>query len=356
MTKNKVNELFWKDKNVFLTGHTGFKGSWLSLWLHKLGANVTGYSLPAPTSPSLFEVARVEEVLTNSIIGDINNYKLLCESMRNANPEIVIHMAAQPLVRRSYNDPIETYQTNVMGTVHIMEAARACSSIQAILNVTTDKCYENKEWEWGYREYEPLGGHDPYSSSKACSELVTAAYRDSFLKTLNINVATARAGNVIGGGDWAEDRLIPDLLKYLINQEQVQIRNPSAIRPWQHVLEPLKGYLLLCENLVLKGKEYAQAWNFGPLDSEMKTVQSIVEHMLEKWPNKTSGYVVTKQDEKTEATILKLDSAKAANNLGWKPYWSLDTTLNSIIQWTLYYEDGKDMREVCREQISQYEN
>lgn len=356
MTKNKLNESFWKNKKVFLTGHTGFKGSWLSLWLHKLGADITGYSLPVPTSPALFEIARVEELLTNSIVGDINNYQFLRECIQEAQPEIVIHMAAQPLVRKSYDNPIETYQTNIMGTVNIMEAARACSSIKAILNVTTDKCYDNKEWEWGYREYEPLGGHDPYSSSKACSELVTAAYRDSFLSLLDIKVATARAGNVIGGGDWAEDRLIPDLLESLVNQTRIQIRNPAAIRPWQHVLEPLKGYLLLCENLILKGKDYAQAWNFGPLESEMKTVQWIVEKMLEKWPNKNPGYSVITQHEKMEANILKLDSSKAIQKLGWKPNWSIDTALNSITEWAVHYENGTDMREICIKQIAQYEN
>ncbi|WDF51492.1 CDP-glucose 4,6-dehydratase [Paenibacillus sp. KACC 21273] len=355
MMGSKLNKSFWKDKNVFLTGHTGFKGSWLSLWLYKLGANVTGYSHPAPTSPSLFEIARIEELLTNSFIGDINNYKFLCESIQKAKPEIIIHMAAQPLVRKSYDDPIETYQTNVMGTVHIMEAARTCSSLKAILNVTTDKCYENKEWEWGYREYESLGGRDPYSNSKACSELVTASYRDSFLSTLDIKVATARAGNVIGGGDWAEDRLIPDLLKSLTNQKEIQIRNPHAIRPWQHVLEPLKGYLLLCENLVLNGKDYAQAWNFGPLDSEIKNVKWIVEHMLEKWPKKNYGYSILTQDIKLEASILKLDSSKATKKIGWEPNWSLDETLDSIIEWEVKYQENKDMRTVCEEQIAKYE-
>lgn len=355
MTKSKLNESFWKNKNVFLTGHTGFKGSWLSLWLHELGANITGYSLPAPTSPSLFEIARIEELLINSFIGDINNYEFLCESIQKAKPEIIIHMAAQPLVRKSYDNPIETYQTNVMGTVHIMEAARTCSSLKAILNVTTDKCYENREWEWGYRENEALGGHDPYSNSKACSELVTAAYRDSFLSTLDIKVATARAGNVIGGGDWAEDRLIPDLLKSLINHEKIKIRNPHAIRPWQHVLEPLKGYLLLCENLVLKGKDYAQAWNFGPLDSQIKNVQWIVEHMLEKWPKKNYGYSILKDDIKAEASILKLDSSKATKKIGWEPNWSLDETLDSIIEWEVQYQEDKDMRNVCKEQIAKYE-
>ena len=261
---------------MFLTGHTGFKGSWLSLWLHNMGAQVTGYSLPAPTSPSLFELGHLENILIKSIIGDVSDFKFLREAMHASKPDIIIHMAAQPLVRKSYEDPIETYRTNVMGTVNIMEAARNCDSVRVILNVTTDKCYENQEWHWGYRETEPLGGHDPYSSSKACSELITATYRKSFLESLDIRVATARAGNVIGGGDWALDRLIPDMVRSVISGDQIHIRNPNAIRPWQHVLEPLSGYLLLCQRLFdHDGGKFAEAWNFGPSEQDAKSVEWI---------------------------------------------------------------------------------
>ncbi|MBU8915026.1 CDP-glucose 4,6-dehydratase [Bacillus sp. FJAT-29953] len=355
MKTGKISRRFWAGKNVFLTGHTGFKGSWLSLWLHSMGAKVTGYSLPAPTTPSLFEQGKVKDVLVESVIGDITDLEKLRLSLKKAQPEIIIHMAAQPLVRKSFEDPVQTYKTNVMGTVNIMEAARTCSSVRVILNVTTDKCYENQEWHWGYRESEPLGGFDPYSSSKACSELITSAYRRSFLESTETQVATARAGNVIGGGDWAEDRLIPDLVRALTKGEQIKIRNPDAVRPWQHVLEPLSGYLLLCQQLFLDGKEYAQAWNFGPRDSDARPVEWIVKQMLGRWPYQHPGYQVIRQDHWHEANMLKLDCSKAINELNWTPKWTLDKALDATIQWVAGYLEGKDLKELCVQQIDQYE-
>ncbi|MDK8183527.1 CDP-glucose 4,6-dehydratase [Paenibacillus sp. UMB4589-SE434] len=355
MKSGRVDRSFWRGKNVFLTGHTGFKGGWLSLWLHSMGANVTGYSLSAPTTPSLFELSKLENVLIRSIIGDVTDLGLLQESLIESNPDIIIHMAAQPLVRKSYEEPVQTYMTNVMGTVNIMEAARSCSSLRVILNVTTDKCYENQEWHWGYRENEPLGGYDPYSSSKACSELITSAYRRSFLQTTDVRVATARAGNVIGGGDWAEDRLIPDLIRALINGDQIEIRNPKAVRPWQHVLEPLSGYLLLCQRLYLQGKEYAQAWNFGPQESDAKPVEWIVNQMLKKWPHQHPGYLVNKQEQCHEANMLKLDCSKAFLELGWTPRWSLDQALDATIQWVDGYLRGMNIKELCEQQIREFE-
>ena len=278
---------FWRGKRVFLTGHTGFKGSWLSIWLHSLGAEVTGYALEPPTDPSLFSLAGVDGLLT-SIIADVRDLERLQAEMVHAAPEIVIHMAAQPLVRDSYKIPVETYATNVMGTVHLLEALRSCPALRAVVNVTTDKVYENREWLWGYREIEPMGGYDPYSNSKGCSELVTAAYRSSYFNPLDysrhgVAVATARAGNVIGGGDWANDRLIPDVVRSILAGEPVQIRNPGAIRPWQHVLEPLSGYLTLAEHLFAGGARYAQGWNFGPAEEDARPVAWLVERLCSDW-------------------------------------------------------------------------
>ncbi|MEX3618290.1 CDP-glucose 4,6-dehydratase [Paenibacillus glucanolyticus] len=355
MKSGIVEHCFWAGKNVFLTGHTGFKGSWLSIWLQSMGARVTGYSLTPPTTPSLFELGNVEKILVESIIGDVTNLEMLRRSMQKANPDVIIHMAAQPLVRKSYEDPVQTYQTNVMGTVNVMEAARTCNSVRVILNVTTDKCYENQEWHWGYRESEPLGGFDPYSSSKACSELITSAYRRSFLESMNVRVATARAGNVIGGGDWAEDRLIPDLMRALTSGEQIQIRNPDAIRPWQHVLEPLSGYLLLCQQLYLVGEEYAQAWNFGPQENDARSVEWIVNQMISKWSSEHPGYQVIKQDYKHEANMLKLDCSKAMQELNWTPRWTLDRALDATIQWLEEYLKGRDIIELCKHQLAEYE-
>lgn len=348
---------FWKGRRVFLTGHTGFKGSWLSLWLNKLGADVSGYALAPPTEPCLYNICKVDNLLS-SVIADIRDGETLTKAMLASKPEIIIHMAAQPLVRDSYKDPVETYSTNIMGTVNLLEAVRHCKSVRAVLNVTTDKCYENKEWEWGYRENEPLGGYDPYSSSKACSELVTAAYRNSFFNVSDyeshgVAIASARAGNVIGGGDWAKDRLIPDCINALLKSEKVLIRNPYAIRPWQHVLEPLGGYLLLAQRLYEKGPEYAEAFNFGPNESDAMPVEWIVKRICHNWGDGAS-YVVESGDHPHEANYLKLDCSKAKSKLGWAPQWDLEKSLEKIIEWVRVYQKKSEMRDVCLSQIEEY--
>jgi CDP-glucose 4,6-dehydratase len=349
---------FWETKRVFITGHTGFKGSWLSLWLHQMGAEIIGYALEPPTEPSLFRLANLAE-LVDSKTNDIRDAAALNKALSEAAPDIVIHMAAQPLVRESYNSPVETYATNVMGTVNLLEAARKCPSVRAVINVTTDKCYENKEWLWGYRENEPMGGYDPYSSSKACSELVTAAYRQSFFNPQShdkhgVAVATARAGNVIGGGDWATDRLICDCVGALLGGKEIVIRNPRAIRPWQHVLEPLSGYLILAQQLFEKGPAFGGAWNFGPNDSDARSVEWIVENMCKLWGNGAS-FRVDQGDHPHEATYLKLDCSKAKTFLGWQPRWHLAQTLDSIIAWTRAYKSGAAMRTICLEQVAEYQ-
>ncbi|MFS0859488.1 CDP-glucose 4,6-dehydratase [Paenibacillus taichungensis] len=347
---------FWNGKKVFITGHTGFKGSWLSLWLSSLGARVTGYALPPQDNNSLFHVAEIESEIERSIIGDIKDSANLTKSMQEAEPEIVFHLAAQPLVRESYRNPVDTYMTNVMGTVHLFEASRESGTVRAIVNVTTDKCYENKEWVWGYREDEPLGGYDPYSSSKACSELVTSAYRNSFFKEgvkgPQIALASARAGNVIGGGDWAEDRLVPDIIRSLLKGTEIRIRNPKAIRPWQHVLEPLSGYMELAERLY-KGENLAEAWNFGPDDADVQTVEWIVESFCSKWGG-TSKYVIQPETTLHEAHQLKLDCSKAKAYLDWHPRWNLEQAIDKIIEWTLAYERNERMKALCLRQIEEY--
>lgn len=351
--EGKVNSIFWQNKKVFLTGHTGFKGSWLSLWLQSMGANVKGYALVPPTTPSLFQEAKVGENM-ESIIGDIRNITTLKESMVSFNPDILIHMAAQPLVRLSYKDPIDTYSTNVMGTVNVLESARNCTNLKAVVSVTTDKCYENKEWIWGYRENEAMGGYDPYSSSKGCAELVTSAYRNSFFNSdTTAFIASARAGNVIGGGDWAEDRLIPDILKSFENSKSVVIRNPLAIRPWQHVLEPLSGYLVLAQNLYSKGDTYAEAWNFGPKEEDCKPVNWILDKMVEYW-GKNAKWELDKNNNPHEAGFLKLDCSKAAYELKWKPKWNLEHTLCLIVNWHQDWKTGKNMKDACLSEIESY--
>lgn len=346
-----LNTTFWQGKRVFLTGHTGFKGAWLSVWLHHLGAIVKGYALHPPTQPSLFEIAQVGRVI-ESEIGDIRNLDQLKNSMHGFDPEIVIHMAAQPLVRLSYHQPVETYSTNVMGTVHVLEAARACAHLKAIVNVTTDKCYENKEWVWGYRENEPMGGHDPYSSSKGCAELVTAAYRRSFLSTQGIGLASARAGNVIGGGDFAADRLIPDILRAFEKNQPVVIRHPKATRPWQHVLEPLSGYLLLAQALYDQPNDYAEGWNFGPNEADVQPVSWILDKMIQHWQGTT--WQLDSQVQLHEAGYLKLDIAKARTKLGWQPTWSLQTALEKIVSWHQAWLSGEDMQAYCLQEIKQF--
>lgn len=351
--KGKVNPSFWKGKKVFLTGHTGFKGSWLSLWLQSMGAVVKGYSLAPPTTPSLFIVAEVAKNM-ESQIGDIRDLELLKQSMLDFNPDILIHMAAQPLVRLSYVEPVDTYTTNVIGTVNVLEAARSCPNLKAIVSVTTDKCYENKEWAWGYRENEPMGGHDPYSSSKGCAELVSSAYRNSFFNTKDTAaLATARAGNVIGGGDWADDRLIPDILKAFENSKSVVVRNPLSTRPWQHVLEPLSGYLVLAEHLYQYGQEYAEAWNFGPKEEDCKPVNWILDKMVATW-GAGAGWELDKNSHPHEAGFLKLDCSKAALKLHWHPRWNLEHTLGLIVNWHQDWRAGKNINEKCLQEIVNY--
>lgn len=348
---------FWTGKRVFITGHTGFKGTWLTLWLHALGAKLTGYALPPPTRPSLFELCNGGD-LVHSVLADVRDYERLKAELVAACPDIVIHLAAQPLVRASYQNPVETYAVNVMGTVHLLEAVRACNSVRAVLNVTTDKCYENREWPWGYRENEPLGGYDPYSSSKACSEMVTAAYRDSFFNPESHGrhgaaLASARAGNVIGGGDWAADRLIPDCMDALLRGEVVLIRNPHATRPWQHVLEPLSGYLLLAERLYQEGCAFAGGWNFGPRDEDARPVSWIVDTLCSLWGSDAS-YRVAEGEHPHEAHCLKLDCSKARAFLGWAQRWDLDQSLVSIVDWYQIYRGKGDLRETCYLQLQDF--
>lgn len=353
-----IDTQFWRGKRVFLTGHTGFKGSWLSLWLQDMGAEVTGYSLPPPSQPNLFDVAAVATGMV-SIIGDIRDGKAVADTMKDARPEIVIHMAAQSLVRYSYEHPVETYSTNVMGLVNVFEAIRQTPGIKAVVNVTSDKCYDNKEWAWGYRESEPMGGYDPYSSSKGCAELITAAYRQSYFSPEayaqhGTALGSGRAGNVIGGGDWAADRLIPDMMRALADSKTVLIRNPHAIRPWQHVLEPLGGYLLLASKLYLDGLKYAEGWNFGPADDDVKPVQWIVEKLTQKW-GAGASWARDGQSGPHEATFLKLDCSKARAFLGWTPTWDLNHTLEKISEWHKAALDGADMRAMSVSQIHQFQ-
>lgn len=349
-----VEPAFWQGKRVFLTGHTGFKGSWLSLWLQAMGARVFGLALAPPTSPALFDVARVGDGM-ESTIGDIRDFSVVSAAINQARPDIVIHMAAQPLVRLSYDAPVETYATNVMGTVHVLEAARHASNLRAVVNVTTDKCYENREWFWGYREDEPMGGFDPYSNSKGCSELATSAFRRSFFRPANIGLASARAGNVIGGGDWAADRLVPDILRSFERDEPVKIRNSSAIRPWQHVLEPLSGYLVLAQKLYDGDHALDEPWNFGPRDEDAQPVGWIVEQMAALW-GPEACWQVDGGPHPHEAHFLKLDISKAHARLGWAPKWNLSTALHQIIDWHRSWLDGKDMKASCLAQIEMYQN
>ena len=352
-----VDPSFWRKKQVFLTGHTGFKGSWLTLWLANLGAQVWGYSLLPPTQPNLFQLCQLDQIST-STIGDIREPKSLEGALLAAKPEVVIHMAAQALVRKSYLSPIETYAVNVLGTVNLLEAVRVCPGIKAIIIVTTDKCYENREWVWSYRENETLGGYDPYSSSKACSELVTAAYRSSYFNPVDyaghgVALASVRAGNVIGGGDWAADRLIPETVKTLFSGGEISLRSPGAIRPWQHVLEPLAGYLTLAQKLYLDGPKYGEAWNFGPEASDEQSVCWVVKTLCQKW-GENARYKITPGHHPHEAATLKLDCAKAKSWLGWYPRWNLDQALSKVVEWYKAFQAKQDLTALCLRQIEEY--
>ncbi|MHB8303121.1 MAG: CDP-glucose 4,6-dehydratase [Acidobacteriaceae bacterium] len=358
---------FWQGRKVFLTGHTGFKGSWLALWLQHLGADAMGYALPPHTAPSLYTAANVADGMA-SVLGDLGDLAGMKAAMRDHRPEVVVHMAAQSLVRASYRDPIGTYETNVLGTAKLLEAARACDSVHAIVVVTTDKCYENQEWPWAYRENDALGGFDPYSNSKACAEMVVGAYRSSFFHPARyaehgVSLATARSGNVIGGGDWSSDRLMVDILRAFSAGETLRIRNPHAIRPWQHVLDPLRGYMMLAEKLYTHGTQFSGAWNFGPQYMGAKSVEWIVEYIASRWNAATSDgpsaavaprWVVDGGEHPHEAQMLKLDWTKASMELGWHPALSLPEALDMTLDWHRDVHEGGDARQKCISQLDAY--
>jgi CDP-glucose 4,6-dehydratase len=348
----------WSGRRVFLTGHTGFKGSWLALWLTQMGAVVHGYSLAPPSKPSLFEVAHVSERISH-VDADVCDLPRLQAAMNAFSPEVVFHLAAQSLVRRSYTEPVLTYATNVMGTVNVLESIRQTPSVKAAVMVTTDKCYENREWQWGYREQDRLGGRDPYSNSKACAELVSAAYRQSFfppdkLDKHGVAVATVRAGNVIGGGDWAVDRVIPDLIRGFIADRKVAIRNPQAIRPWQHVMEPLRGYIQLAERLLARDISVISAWNFGPLETDARPVEWIARELAKLW-SPSASWSTDEGVHPHEATYLKLDCARAHNLLGWRPVLDLSNSLGLIVEWFKQWQAGSDMQQITLDQIAAYQ-
>lgn len=354
-----IHPAFWRDRKVLITGHTGFKGSWLSLWLLSMGACVSGYALPPATNPSLFQLAGIGNEMEH-MTGDVRNLADLEKSLQSAAPEIVFHMAAQPIVRESYLHPVETYETNVMGTVNVLEAVRHRPSVRAVVVVTTDKCYENKEWVWGYRESDPMGGFDPYSSSKGCAELIVSAYRNSFFSgsgkdTPHMALASARAGNVIGGGDWAVDRLIPDILRSFSLGQPVCIRRPEAIRPWQYVLEPLCGYLRLAEDLCQDGGRFAESFNFGPRTEDVQSVGWIVRRMVELWGD-GARYEIDMGDHPHEANFLKLDISKAHTFLHWSPIWDIRTALGHTVEWEKRRLSGENARDICLQQIQTYSN
>lgn len=350
-----IDQSFWAGKRVFITGHSGFKGSWLSLWLQELGAKVYGFSLPPPTSPSLFELASVADRMV-STFGDIRDLQALCSAVSSAAPEIVLHLAAQPLVLESYETPLETMQTNIMGTAHVLDALRDQPSIRSVVVVTSDKCYANREWHWAYRENEAMGGADPYSMSKGCAELVTDSYRRSFFTGDSApGIATARAGNVIGGGDYAKDRIITDIMAALRRGDPVQVRNPHAIRPWQHVLEPLNGYLMLAEALYEEPQEHSMGWNFGPGEEDARPVGWICDELTNRWGDDAS-WEVDGAEYRHEATYLKLDSSKARSELSWRSKLSLSQTLDWILDWNRCADNGDNLREVTIGQITTFQD
>jgi CDP-glucose 4,6-dehydratase len=349
------NGAFWSGRRVLVLGHTGFKGAWLSLWLHRMGASVCGLSLPPPTEPSLFALADLARLVPTTF-GDIRDLDAVRSAMRECQPHVVFHLAAQALVRRSYRDPIETYATNVMGTAHVLEAIRSVPSVRAVVVVTSDKCYENREWLWAYRETEAMGGHDPYSSSKGCAELVISAYRRSFFAQPDgpvVGIASARAGNVIGGGDWAEDRLLPDCMRALCNGRCIEIRNPRAIRPWQHVLEPLCGYLRLAECLDADADGFGDAWNFGPADEDARPVAWIVERVVERWGD-GAAWSLASDDTPHEATWLKVDASRARMRLGWAPRLILPDSLDWTVTWHRRLHAGEAAGALAAEQLDRY--
>lgn len=353
-----MNKQFWNNKKILLTGHTGFKGSWLSLWLQKLNADVVGFSKSIPTNPSLFELANVEDGIT-SIIGNVCDYNELEKTIKEFKPEIIIHMAAQAILRESYKNPIETYATNIMGTVNLFESIRKVGNVKVIVNITTDKCYLPNESSKSHIETDRLGGYDPYSSSKACSELITSSYRNSFFNPKEyekhgISIASCRAGNVIGGGDWAKDRLIPDIMKGIMNNQTIKIRNPNSIRPWQHVLDPLNGYLSLVEKLWISGSEYSEGWNFGPLENDEKPVKWIVEKLIEQC-SKNIKYEIDDCYNPHEENYLRLNCKKANTKLNWIPKLKLEEGLKWITEWYSQYEENKNMREVTEQQIEKFQ-
>jgi CDP-glucose 4,6-dehydratase len=353
-----VNPDFWRGKRVFLTGHTGFKGGWASLWLASMGAKVAGYALAPVTEPNLFEVANVAGVLEENHIADICDREKLARALVAFRPDVVIHMAAQALVRYSYAEPVETYATNVMGTVHVLDAIRRCPSVRAAVMVTSDKCYQNNEWPWGYREDEPMGGYDPYSNSKGCAELVTSAYRQSFFPAARygehgVAVASGRAGNVIGGGDWSADRLVPDAIAAFQKGVPLMIRSPGAVRPWQHVLEPVSGYLVLAQALAEQGAAFDGGWNFGPSEDDARSVREVVELVIEKWGD-AAHWQQDGAEQPHEAHFLKLDCSKAKQYLGWRPAWNLSTAIGATVDWHRARMKGEDMQQVCQRQIEEY--
>ncbi len=349
---------FWRSRRVFLTGHTGFKGSWLSLWLDALGADVTGYALAPPTQPNLFEQAHVQNSV-RSVLGDIRDFDRLKRAINDCRPEIVIHMAAQTVVRRGYEDPIETYSTNVMGTVNLFEVLRRVDFQCAVVNVTSDKCYHNREWVWAYREDDAMGGHDPYSNSKACAELVTAAFRESFFspgmhERYGVALASARAGNVIGGGDWTANQLVPDLMRAFLAKEACLIRNPTATRPWQFVLEPLRGYLILAEQLLKDPKAFTSGWNFGPAEDDARPVSWIADRLAHSWGTGAT-WIQDGTVHPHEANFLKLDASKAKSRLNWHPMLPLNSALEWIVNWYRSFQEQGDLRKLTCAQIKDYE-
>jgi CDP-glucose 4,6-dehydratase len=348
-----IDSAFWRGKRVFITGHTGFKGSWLSLWLQKLGAEVYGYSKAPPTEPNLYSVADVAVGMAGETIGDIRDIEQLIAALRRARPDIVVHMAAETIVLRCLDDPIETFSTNVLGTATLLQAVRSADSVRAVIAVTSDKCYENREWYWGYRETDSLGGSDPYSASKAAAELVITAMRQSYFNRSGIGIASVRAGNVIGGGDWAQHRLIPDLMRALMAGRPCVIRNPDFVRPWQHVLEPLSGYLKLAEALWRDAQRFGGAWNFGPLEENAKPVAWIADRLGSLWQS-ARPWVLADDPIGHETSYLKLDISKSRKLLGWRPVWSLDVTLQRIVDWFEAYQDGARMQDCVAMQIEQF--